>query len=213
MQRELERLRGEIDRLLESRMRLVLAADAERCTIERDLHDGVHQHLVALAVSLQLAGQAADSDLAAAKTLLEEMRRDVQHALEETARLAQRIYPATLEAGGLAALLRLAAVNAGVPASVDVAASSNYPPGVGMTVYSCWLDTLARASGETRAKIRVREDDDALAFEIIGSAALSDAELERVRDRIEALGGRLTDTSGPDRGIRVSGSLPLSRRR
>jgi signal transduction histidine kinase len=209
--RELDRLRVEIEGLHASLKRLVLAADADRRTIERDLHDGVHQHLVALAVNLQLAGQAADSDPAAAKALLEEMGRDVQRALDETALLAQRIYPATFETGGLAALLRSAAVNAGVPASVDVAAGSNYPPEVGMTVYLCWLDTLARASGETRVTIRVREGEDALAFEVIGNAARSDADLDRVRDRVEALGGRLTIRSGPERGIRVSGSLPLSR--
>jgi signal transduction histidine kinase len=203
-------MRVEIEGLRTSLRRLVLAADADRRTIERDLHDGVHQHLVALAVNLQLAGQAADSDPAAAKALLEEMGHDVQQALDETALLAQRIYPATLEADGLAALLRSAAVNAGVLASVDVRAGSNYPPEVAMTVYLCWLDTLARGSGETRVTIKVREREDALAF-VIGNAARPDADLDRVRDRVEALGGRLTIRSGPDRGIRVSGSLPLSR--
>jgi signal transduction histidine kinase len=209
--RELDRLRAEIEGLRASRKRLVLAADADRRTIERDLHDGVHQHLVALAVNLQLAGQAADFDPVAAKTLLEEMGRDVQEALDETALLAQRIYPATLEASGLATLLRSAAVHAGVPASVDVAVGSNYAPEVGMTVYLCWLDTLARGSGKTRVTIRVREGEDALDFEIVGNAARSDDDLVRVRDRVEALGGRLTITSGPDGAIRASGSLPRSR--
>ena len=199
------------EHLRAARERLVLAADADRRTIERDLHDGVHQHLVALAVTLQLVGQAADSDPAAAKTLLEEMGRDVQQALDETALLAQRIYPTTVEADGLAALLRLAALNAGVRASVDVAAGSKYPPEVGMTVYLCWLDALARGSGETRLTIRVREGEDALDFEVVGNAARSDADLVRVRDRVEALGGRLTIRSGPDGAIRASGSLPRSR--
>lgn len=215
MHRALNRLHVEIERLRASRKRLVLAADADRRTIERDLHAGVHQHLVAFAVNLQLAGQAAESDPAAAKTLLEQMGRDVQEALDETALLAQRTYPATLEAGGLAALLRSAAVNAAVHASVDVdvAAGSNYPPEVGMTVYLCWLDTLARGAGETPVTIRVREDEDALAFEVMASTARSDAYVDRVRDRVEALGGRLTIRSGPDGSSRVSGSLPLSRGR
>ena len=65
VQRELHRLRVELEELRASRRRLVLAADADRRTIERDLHDGVHQHLISLAVSLQLAGQAEDSDPAA----------------------------------------------------------------------------------------------------------------------------------------------------
>jgi signal transduction histidine kinase len=211
--RELDRLRVEIEGLRASRTRLVSATDADRRTIERDLHDGVHQHLIALAVNLQLARQAADSDPPAAKTLLEEMGRDVQRAIEQTALLAQRIYPATLEAGGLAALLRSAAVNAGVPASVDVDvdAGSNYPPEVAMTVYLCWLDMLARGSGDTRVQITVREGDDALAFEVSGNDAGSDVALDRVRDRVDALGGRLTITESPDGSIRVSGSLQLSR--
>jgi signal transduction histidine kinase len=191
--------------------RLVLAADDDRRAIERDLHDGVYQHLVALAVNLQLAGQAADSNPAAAKSLLEEMRRDVQQALDETALLAQRIHPTTLGADGLAALLRSAALNAGVRASVDVAAGSNYPPEVGMTVYLCWLDTLARGSGETPLTIRVRESEGALDFEVVGNAARSDADLVRARDRVEALGGRLTVESDAGGSTRVYGALPLSR--
>lgn len=211
MLRELDRLRVEIEGLRAARKRLVLAADADRRTIERDLHDGVHQHLVALAATLQLAERAAGSNPAAAKTLLEEMGRDVLQALEETALLVQRIYPVTLEVSGLRALLRSAAVNAGVPASIEVAAGSTYPPELGMTVYLCWLAVLARRPGEGRVTIRVSEGDDALAFEVTGEAAGSDADLDRVRDRVEALGGRLTISSRPDRSIHVSGSLPVSR--
>ena len=211
MLRELSQLRLEIEGVRAARKRLVLAADTDRRTIERDLHDRVHQHLVALAVNLQLAGQAADSDPPAAKTLLEEMGRDVQQAIDETALLAQRIYPAALGASGLAALLRSAAVSAGVPASVDVTAGSNCPAEVGMTVYLCWLDTIARDGGETPVTIKVREGEDSLAFEVSGNAVRSDADLDRMRDRVEALGGRLTISSGPERGTRVSGSLPFSR--
>ena len=114
VQRELDRLRVELEELRASRRRLVLAADADRRTIERDLHDGVHQHLISLAVSLQLAGQAEGSDPVALPALLAEMARAVQDALEETAQLAQRIHPATLEAVDLAALLRSASTAAGV---------------------------------------------------------------------------------------------------
>jgi signal transduction histidine kinase len=186
-----------------------VAADADRRAIERDLHDGVHQHLVALAVNLQLAAQATDSDPEAAKTLLEAMGRDVQQALDETALLAQRIYPTTLEPAGLAALLRSAALNAGVHASVVVSARSSYPPEVVMTVYLCWLAALGHGGGETW--LTVHERDDALDFEVVGNAARSDADLVRVRDRVEALGGQLTISSGPDGAIRASGSLPRSR--
>jgi signal transduction histidine kinase len=211
MQRELEQLRVEVEELRASLQRLVAAADADRRMVERELHDGVQQHLIALAVNLQLAGQAAGSDPAAVKALLEEMSRDVQHALDETSLLAQRIYPAPLEAGGLGTLLRSAAVSAGVPASVDVAAPSNHPPEVVMTLYQCWLNMLACGSVATRARITVRESEDVLAFEVVGGAACSDADLDYLRDRVEALGGRLTITSGSGGGTRVSCSLPLSR--
>ena len=211
MQRELEQLRVEVEELRAALKRLVVASDADRRMIERELHDGVQQHLIALAVNLQLAGQASGSDAAAARKLLEEMGRDVQQALDETSLLALRIYPATLEAGALGALLRSAAVSAGLAASVDVDAPSNHPPEVVMTVYLCWLNMLACLSVETRARIRVRESEDVLAFELVGNAACSEADLDSLRDRVEALGGRLAVTSGSDGGTRVSGSLPLSR--
>jgi signal transduction histidine kinase len=204
-------LRVEVEELRASLKRLVVAADADRLMVERELHDGVQQHLIALAVNLQLAGQAAGSDPAAAKTLLDEMGRDVQHALDETSLLAQRIYPATLEADGIGTLLRSAAASAGVPASVDVAAPSNHPPEVVMTLYQCWLNMLARATVETGPSIRVRESEDVLAFEVIGNTACADADLDYLRDRVEALGGRLAITSGPGDGTRISGSLPLPR--
>lgn len=194
-----------------ARERLVLVADADRRTIERDLHNGVHQLLVALATTLQLARLAADSDPAAVNALLEEMDRDVRQALEETALLAQRIYPSTLELGGLAALLRSAAVHARVSATVDVAAGSSYAPELAMTVYLCWLAVLASATTETQVTISVREVEGALSFELTGQATASDADLDRLQDRVEALGGRLTSEPEPGGSIRLSGSLPLRR--
>jgi signal transduction histidine kinase len=185
--------------------RLVLAADADRRAIERELHQGLQQHLVALAVTLQLAERAADADPEAVKPLLEGLRRDVQQAIDETARLAQRIYPATLELGGLAALLRSAAVNAGVAATVEIDADPSCPPVVAMTIYLCWLALV----GSGGATIRVREGEKALEFELVGQA--SDGELERLRDRVESLGGRLTIEPGPGGGTRLAGSLPLGR--
>jgi signal transduction histidine kinase len=186
----------------------VLAADADRRTIERDLHDGVHQHLVALAATMQLARLAVDSDPAGITTLLEELGGDVRQALDETALLAQRIYPSTLELNGLGALLRSAARNAGIPATVQVSAGSSYPPEITMTVYLCWLALLARGSNKRKVAVRVREDEEAVTFELVGKAASSDADLDALRDRVEALGGRLTNEPIPD-GIRVSGRLPL----
>jgi signal transduction histidine kinase len=207
----LDRLRLEVEQLTASRERLVLAADEDRRAIERALHDGVQQQLIALAVNLQLAGQVAEDDPAAAKALVEQMRRDVREALDDTTRLAQRIYPALLDAGGLAAALRAAAVSSGIPASVEVAAGSSYPPEHTRTICLCWLEALDDVGGEARPAITVREEVAALVFELVTDAARSDSGFDRLRDRCEALGGRLTVRSEPGRGTCVAGSLPLVR--
>jgi len=187
-----------------ARRRLVLAADADRSSIERALHEGVQQDLVALAVSLQLATHALESDPAAAKELLEEMSRDVRQAIDETATLAQRIHPPLLEAGGLAMALRAAAVSSGVRGSVEVALDEACAPEVAFTVYLCWLHALEQMD---RTAIAVRADEGSLALEIVGDGDLND--LDRLRDRVEALGGRLTIAPEPSGGTRLSGSLPL----
>lgn len=204
---ELERLRAEIAELHASRARLVLAADADRSAIEGDLHDNVQQHLVALAVKLQLAGPLADADPAAAKALLEEMGRDVQQALDEAARLAQRIHAQLSAADGLAVALRSAAVSEDIPASVDVRVDSTYGPEILRTVYLCWLEALEQARGNERATATVREENGALTFEFAGKWS---PRLDGLRDRVEALGGRLTAESDDERGPYVSGSLPVS---
>jgi signal transduction histidine kinase len=215
---ELERLRDEVAELHASRARLVAAADAHCRTIERDLHDGAHQQLVALAVKLQLAGQLAESNPAAAKELLEEMENDVQQALDDAARLAHRIFPPLPEAGGLAAALRSAAVIAGIPATVDVKTGSTYAPEILRTVYMCWVETLEHAGSAARTTATVREVNGALTFEFVEAGARSAADadewstrLDGLRDRVEALGGRLTVESDAERGTYLSGALPVSR--
>jgi signal transduction histidine kinase len=208
---KLEQLRAEVAELRASRERLVLAADADRQRLERDLHEGPQQHLVALAVNVQLAESLIDSDPVAAKALLEEMRGDAQQALDEAAQLAQRIYPPLLELGGLAAALRSAAVSAGIPASVEVSAGSSYSPEIVHTVYSCWLGALGHGGSETPVTITVRDEVGVLTFEVVCAAALPDEGLDGLRDRVEALGGRLTVGSEPSRRLRLSGSLPLWR--
>ena len=209
LQETLDRLRVEVEELRASRKRLVLAADADRRRIESDLHNGVHQHLVALAVNVQLARRLTDAEPAAAKTLLEEMGRDVQQALEATSQLAQRIFPPELEARGLAAALRSAAATAGIAASVEVAAGASYPPEVAVAIYSSCREALDSIRAG-RASITVRNGHGAFDLEIAADGDQSGVGAERMRDRIEALGGRLSITSEPGRGTRISCSLPVS---
>jgi len=171
----------------------------------------VQQNLVALAVKLQLAGPMVDADPVAAKALLEEMERDVQEALDDATRLAQRIHP-QLEAGGLAAGLRFAAVSEAIPASVEVSANSTYAPEVLRTVYLCWLEVLQHAQGGKRASAVVREEHEALTFEFTAADAKDESRtrLQGLRERVEALGGQLIVESNQERGTRVYGSLPGS---
>jgi signal transduction histidine kinase len=208
LQDTLHRLRLEIEQLRASRRRLVLGADADRRDIERALHSGAQQHLVALAVNLQLAAELLDRDPAAARTLLEEMGRDVQRALDETAQLASRIYPQLLELRGLAAELRSAAVSAGIRASVDVTAAAGHRPEIGAAVYLCCLAALEHAGAGTHATVAVRTRDGALTFEVFADNDYADAGLELLRDRVEALGGQLTIRSEPGGGTHLSGSIP-----
>ena len=200
-----ERLRREVEELRASRRRLVLSGDADRRRIERALHEGVQQDLVALAVNLQLAGALVGSDPTAATQLVDEMARDVQRSLDETARLAERVHPPLLESGNLGAAIRAAAASLRVGASIEVALGEGYPAEIVQTVYFCCVDVLERVGPEGRATIAIRADAEALVFEI---TAYPPAELDALRDRVEALGGRLT--IGPETdATRVSGSLPL----
>jgi signal transduction histidine kinase len=209
LQDSLDRLRLEVAELQASRARIVLATDADRRRIERELHDGLQQRLTALAVSLQLVRQRLATDPRAAEAFLDELGRDIQQALDATGELARRIYPPLLEAGGLAAAVRAAAAGAGVRARVDAVTTTGCPPEVAGAAYFCCVEVLERAGEGTRATITVREEDGALVFEIVADG--SGDGLGPLRDQVEALGGELAITSEPACGTRVSGSLPLSR--
>jgi signal transduction histidine kinase len=207
LRKTVDQLRDEVVALRASRERLVSAADDDRKKIERALHDGLQQQLVALSVRVQLARQAADSSLATTATLLDEVERDVQGAIDETARLAERIYPPLLEPGGLLAALRSAAVRLGVSARVEVTAGAAYPAAVTRTVYLCCVGALEE--GGAGAMVSVRDEEGAVVFEVVTHR--SAAGLDLLRDRVEALGGSLTTSSEPGGGTRVSGSIPFSR--
>jgi signal transduction histidine kinase len=200
-------LRREIADLRASRERLALANDAERRSLERALHDGVQQLLVGLAANLELATRSLDADPAGAKRLLAETGRDARQALEETRRLANAIYPPLLEAGGLGIALRSAATDANVPVRIDVAPGAAYPPEIAGAVYFSCLAVFERVQAGTPVTIRVGDEAGALTFGIATDGKL-DAERLPIRDRVEALGGRLT-VEGSAEQTRVDGSLPL----
>jgi signal transduction histidine kinase len=206
---QLDGLRREVDDLRASRRRLAVAEDAERRNIERALHDDVQQQLVGLAAGLQLAARSVDTDPAAAKALLSEMGRDVLRALEDARRLAHRISPPLLEAGGLVPALRTAAASADVPIRIDVEAGPAYPPEIAGMVYLCCLHVLEHAGAGTQVAVTVRNDELTLGFEVVADCDLGTEQLP-LRDRVEALGGRLTFGSEPEHRTRLTGTVPLS---
>jgi signal transduction histidine kinase len=215
-----DELRRQADELRASRSRVVAAADAERRRIERDLHDGAQQHLVALAVNLRYARELADSDPGRSRAVLEELAGDVRNAIDEFRDLAHGIYPPHLVAHGLGEGLRSAVARSPLPARLHVSDLGRYPPEVEATLYFCCLEALQNAGKHAgqgaRATVRVWEEQDRLLFEVFDdgagfdvSAGTPGAGLTNMSDRLGALGGRLSVTSSPGAGTRVAGAVPL----
>jgi signal transduction histidine kinase len=190
------------------RMRaLLLADDDERRAIERELHDGAQQQLVAVAVSLQLARDLVETDPEEALGLLGETRTVVAEALDGLRELTQRIHPSLLDTQGLLAALRMAAAAAPLPTRVEGTVEETVPPEVALTVYRCCGATLAAAEGElARATIAVAVRDGAVEFEIVlAGGSVDAAALEPLAARVEVLGGSLATAPA-----RVTGRLPLT---
>jgi signal transduction histidine kinase len=209
LQDVVDRLQGEIAELRRSRRRLVEAADADRRAIERTLHDRVLQSLVALAVDVRRLAGLVEDQPAAAKALLDDMAANVREALTETTALAQEIYPPLLEGRGFTISLRSAAESAGVTVLVDVPAGADYPPEIGAAVYWSCVEALSSLTPGSQATVSVRDAEGTLTFEVVVAGRHPTARLDRLRDRIEALDGRLS-VENDDLGTRVHGWLPLS---
>jgi signal transduction histidine kinase len=222
LEASLDELQMQADELRASRARVVAAADAERRRIERDLHDGAQQHLVALAVNLRLARELAASDPVGARGVLEQLADDVHEALEGIRDLAHGIYPQLLIDRGLSEALRAALSRAPVRARLETATIGRYRPEVEATVYFCCLEALQNvgkhAGPDARATVRVWEEQGGLCFEVADNGAGFDPHTEpqgsgltNMSDRLGALGGRLSLVSAAGDGTRVAGAVPLDR--
>jgi signal transduction histidine kinase len=215
-----ERLRVEIDDLRASRARLVADTDAERRALERQLHDGVQQQLVAIAVNLQLVRGLYNTDTTAAAALLDGIGRDAREALEELRRLATELYPPLLDTRGLVVAVRSAGADARIVTHVEAQALPQGRPELTATVYFCCLEALRNAALHAgtgaKATISIGVEEEALVFEIADDGCGFVTEqppnggLRRIGDRVAALGGRLEIESVPGRGTNVSGRLPLT---
>jgi signal transduction histidine kinase len=209
VQNAIERLLLEIAELRASCKRLVLAADADRRALERELHDGVQQRLVALAVDVQRAAGLMAADPGAAKAVLAELRTGLQSALDDAAQLAERIHPPLLEAGGLVPALRSAVARAGIAATVKVDSKTSFTRALGAAVYWCCLGAFELAPDGAHVEVSVFDRDGVLVFEVVVPGGSVEPE-QQLRDRVEALGGRLTIASEPGGVTRISGSLPAT---
>jgi signal transduction histidine kinase len=223
LQESLDEVRRQADELRASRARIVEAGDAQRREIERDLHDGAQQHLVALAVNVNLARQLADSDLETAKSMLEQVGHDLQDAVQELRNLAHGIYPPLLLDRGLRDALAAAAARASLPTDLLAEGIGRYPQAVEAAIYFCCLEALqnaAKHAGEdANVTISVREEEGALVFRVADDGAGFDLASGAARrghgfvnmgDRVGAIGGSLTVDSAPGAGTRIEGRVPLS---
>jgi signal transduction histidine kinase len=209
-------LRAQLLKVRDSRTRLVAAADEERGRIERDLHDGAQQRLVALALDLRLAERGLASADSATKALLHAAVDSLQSAVRELRELAHGVYPAILVQSGLRAALDDLARRTPVPVTV-VAPAERLPPEVEGTAYFVACEALANAvkhSGADAVNIGVVVEDGALFITIVddgmGGADPEGSGLRGLADRLEARGGRLWVESPAGGPTRITGEIPCA---
>jgi signal transduction histidine kinase len=206
------------DELRAARARLIRAADDERRALERALHDGLQQDLIALSVRLQLVRRLAATGPPAAFELLDEVAGDVRDALERARSLADEVYPSLLDARGLRDALRQATDRTGANATVEAAGLGRHPAEVELAAYVVCRAALDGAVAGTGARvaIRIEERDHALLLTIECDAAdlvTAADRLELARDRIQVLGGDLSVDAAASRRARLVATIPLARGR
>jgi signal transduction histidine kinase len=210
-----------IEELRASRQRLVAAQDEERRKIERNIHDGAQQQLVALAVKGRLAESQIGKDEERLRAILRELQADTNAALEDLRDLARGIYPPLLADRGLAEALQAQARKSPVPATVDPDGVGRYPREVESAVYFSVLEAMqnvAKYADASTATVRLRNGNGDLMFEVTDDGRGFDPDrtgygtgLQGMADRLAAIGGALEVRSSPGAGTTVAGRLPLGR--
>jgi len=221
-----ERLTAELSQRLEeltvSRQRLVTAQDTERRRIERNLHDGAQQELIALKLKLVVAQDMAGSDPQQTQEMLQGLVTDVGNAVETLRELARGIYPAVLADMGLAAALEAQARRSPLAVEVHADGIQRYPPEIEAAVYFCCLEALQNAIKhahaatmvitveESAGQLRFTATDDGQGIDV--SRARSGSGIQNMMDRMAALNGSLDLRTAPGGGTSVSGRLPVRAR-
>jgi signal transduction histidine kinase len=211
-------LLARLEELKASRQRLVAAQDHERRRLERDLHDGAQQHLVALKTRLALAQRLTDRDPGKAEQLIANLEQEADEALDTLRDLARGIYPPVLADQGLDAALRAQASKS--PLDVDVQAEdiARYAQDIEAAIYFCCLEALqnvAKYANANHATITLHQRAGKVTFSVIDDGVGFDpastakgSGTQNMADRLAVMGGTLTVASTPGAGTAVSGSLP-----
>ena len=199
--------------LAASRSRLITVADEERRRLERDLHDGAQQHLVALAVLIQLARTAGHDRY---QPLLTEASGLLETAIAEIRRLAHGIYPPLLVSGGLAQALPAVAAHAAVPVQLNLQGLGRHPAPIETALYYCCTEALQNAAKhggpDTTATITAHADDRMLTLTISDTGrgfdpATTGTGLTNMTDRLAAIGGQLVIDSAPGSSTRITATV------
>ena len=212
-------LRARVDDLHGARQRIIDAADAERRRIERDLHDGAQQRMVAVALTLGVAETRLASDPAGARLLIAQAREDAQLAVKELREIARGIHPALLSDRGLCPALEAIAARAPVPVEVTGGPVDDLGDAVEVAdelVAAEALTNVAKYAHASEAFVHVSIEDDCLRVEIrddgVGGAELTPGGgLDGLRDRVDALDGQFEVDSPPGGGTTVTVEIPLAR--
>jgi len=212
-------LLARLDDLRASRQRLVSAQDEERRRLERNLHDGAQQHLVALKIKVGLAEAAAEPE-SKARPILAQLKQDADEALDNLRELARGIYPPLLASDGLQAALAAHVRRLAVPVELHVDGVPRQSREVEGAVYFCCLEALQNVVKSAEASavdlyistensmLTFRVEDDGKGFD--PGTVTQGSGLQNMRDRLEALGGSLDVRSAPGRGTTVVGKVKLS---
>jgi signal transduction histidine kinase len=215
-------LQARLDDLRASRQRLVAAQDNERRRLERNLHDGAQQHLVAIKVKLGLAEMLLTRDPEKARATIVALKGDADEALETLRDLARGIYPPLLAEKGLAAALQSQAGKATLPVHVDADGVGRYPQETEAALYFCTLEALQNVqkyAEASAATVRLHEDANQLLVEVTDNGcgfdvttAARGAGLTNMEDRLDALGGTLQieSTQGVGTTLRATVPVPVS---
>jgi signal transduction histidine kinase len=208
-----------LEELRASRHRLVAAQDDERRRLERNLHDGAQQNLVALKVKLGLAEMLADKDADKTRQLLVELEADTDETLDTLRDLARGIYPPLLADRGLAVALEAQARKATLPVEVIADGIERYPQEVEAAIYFCALEALQNVqkyAEASSATVRLSGRDGSVAFVVEDDGKGFDlatagrgAGMTNMADRLNALGGGIEVESKPGSGVRLRGTIPV----